>query len=188
MNENLCIALITTASIFAGFLVAFLRSYLTTRNKEYDERKRKFDALGLKLTWFRQLCGFVWNSDCLNEQRHKLKANEPAFDEDGYVKSFMHAINALHKDLLLKQYKQNPYIDYRETDLDRMKTLVNSIWYDLIHKNYHEIHFSNSLSCPMGISQGYFTTIRKELSFGNKFSNDGMDDREFGSIAGNVEC
>lgn len=34
MNENLCIALITTASIFAGFLVAFLSSYLTTRNRE----------------------------------------------------------------------------------------------------------------------------------------------------------
>lgn len=29
MNENLCIAIITTASIFAGFLVAFLSSYLT---------------------------------------------------------------------------------------------------------------------------------------------------------------
>ena len=188
MNENLCIALITTASIFAGFLVAFLSSYLTTRNREYEERRRKFDALGRKLTLFKQLCGFVWSSNCLNEQRRKLKANEPAFDEEGNVKSFMHAIDTLHRDLLLKQYKQNPYIDYRETDLDRIKTLVNSIWYDLIHKNYQEIHFSHPLSCPMGISQGYFNTIRNELSFGNTIASEGMDDREFGSIAGNVEC
>ena len=36
MNENLCIAIITTASIFAGFLVAFLSSYLTARNKRYE--------------------------------------------------------------------------------------------------------------------------------------------------------
>lgn len=50
MNENLCIAIITTASIFAGFLVAFLSSYLTARNKEYDENKLKFDTLGRKLT------------------------------------------------------------------------------------------------------------------------------------------
>lgn len=188
MNENLCIALITTASIFAGFLVAFLSSYLTTRNRENDENRRAFDALGRKLTLFRQLCGFVWSSNCLNEQRRKLKANEPAFEEDGYVKSFMHAIDALHKDLKLNQYKQNPYIDYREVDLDKMKTLVNSIWYDLIHKNYEEIHFSQPLDCPFGISQGYFATIRKELSFGNKFASEGMDDREFGTIAGNVEC
>ena len=188
MNENLCIALITTASIFAGFLVAFLSSYLTTRNKEYNENKRAFDELGRKLTLFRQLCGFVWSSNCLNEQRCKLKANEPAFDEDGYVKSFMHAIDALHRDLKLDQYKQNPYIDYREVDLDRMKTLVNSIWYDLIYKNYQEIHFSHPVDCPFGISQGYFNTIRKELSFGIKFASEGMDDREFGSIAGNVEC
>lgn len=136
MNENLCIAIITTASIFAGFLVAFLSSYLTTRNREYEENRRKFESLGRKLTLFRQLFGFVWSSKCLNEQRRKQKANEPAFDEDGYVKSFMHAIDALHRDLMLKQYKQNPYIDYREADLARMKTLVNSIWYDLIHKNY----------------------------------------------------
>ena len=188
MNENLYIAIITTASIFAGFFVAFLSSYLTTRNREYEENRRKFESLGRKLTFFRQLCGFVWSSNCLNEQRRKLKANEPAFDEDGYVKSFMHAIDALHRDLMLKQYKQNPYIDYREADLARMKTLVNSIWYDLIHKNYQEIRFSHPLDCPFGISQGYFTTIRKELSFGNKFSSEGMDDREFGSIAGNVEC
>lgn len=188
MNENLCIALITTASIFAGFLVAFLSSYLTARNREYNENKRAFDVLGRKLTLFRQLCGFVWSSNCLNEQRRKLKANEPAFDEDGYVKSFMHAIDALHRDLMLKQYKQNPYIDYREADLDKMRTLVNSIWYDLVHKNYQEIHFSQPLDCPFGISQGYFTTIRKELSFGNKFASEGMDDREFGAIAGNVEC
>lgn len=188
MNENLCIALITTASIFAGFLVAFLSSYLTTRNRENDENRRAFDALGRKLTLFRQLCGFVWSSNCLNEQRRKLKANEPAFEEDGYVKSFMHAIDALHRDLKLNQYKQNPYIDYREVDLDKMKTLVNSIWYDLIHKNYEEIHFSQPLDCPFGISQGYFATIRKELSFGNKFASEGMDDREFGTIAGNVEC
>lgn len=100
----------------------------------------------------------------------------------------MHAIDALHKDLKLNQYKQNPYIDYREVDLDKMKTLVNSIWYDLIHKNYEEIHFSQPLDCPFGISQGYFATIRKELSFGNKFASEGMDDREFGTIAGNVEC
>ena len=188
MNDNLCIALITTASIFAGFLVAFLSSYLTSRNREYDENRRKFDALGRKLTLFRQLCGFVWSSDCLNEQRRKLKANEPAFDEEGYVKSFMHAINSLHRELMLKQYKQNPYIDYRETDLDKTKALVNRIWYDLIHENYQEVHFSHLLSCPMGISQGYFTAIRKELSFGNEFASEGMDDREFGSIAGNVEC
>ena len=188
MNDNLCIALITTASIFAGFLVALLSSYLTTRNREYDENKQKFDALGRKLTLFRQLCGFVWDSDCLNEQRRKIKANEPSFDEKGYAKSFMHAINTLHKELMLKQYKQNPYIDYREIDLDKMKALVNRIWYDLIHKNYPEIHFCHLLSCPMGISQGYFTAIRKELSFGNKFASEGMDDREFGSIAGNVEC
>ena len=45
MNENLCIAIITAASIFAGFLVAFLSSYLTARNKEYDENKLKFDTL-----------------------------------------------------------------------------------------------------------------------------------------------
>ena len=108
MNENLCIAIITAASIFAGFLVAFLSSYLTARNKEYDENKLKFDTLGRKLTLFRQLCGFIWNSNCLNEQRGKLKANEPALDEDGNVKSFMHAIDALHRDLKLKQYKQNP--------------------------------------------------------------------------------
>lgn len=127
MNDNLCIALITTASIFAGFLVAFLSSYLTTRNREYDENKQKFDVLGRKLTLFRQLCGFVWNSDCLNEQRRKIKANEPSFDEKGYSKSFMHAINTLHKELMLKQYKQNPYIDYREIDLDKMKALVNRI-------------------------------------------------------------
>lgn len=163
MNENLCIALITTASIFAGFLVAFLSSYLTTRNRENDENRRAFDALGRKLTLFRQLCGFVWSSNCLNEQRRKLKANEPAFEEDGYVKSFMHAIDTLHKDLKLNQYKQNPYIDYGEVDLEKMKTLVHSIWYDLIHKNYEEIHFSQPLDCPFGISQGYFATIRKEL-------------------------
>ena len=114
MNENLCIAIITTASIFAGFLVAFLSSYLT-------------------------------------------------LDEDGNVKSFMHAIDALHRDLKLKQYKQNPYIDYSEEDLDRIKIFVNSIWYNLIHKNYQEVHFSQLLDCPMGISPGYFTTIRKEL-------------------------
>ena len=83
MNENLCIAIITAASIFAGFLVAFLSSYLTARNKKYDENKLKFDTLGRKLTLFRQLCGFIWNSNCLNEQRGKLKANEPALDEDG---------------------------------------------------------------------------------------------------------
>lgn len=188
MNDNLCIALITTASIFAGFLVAFLSSYLATRTREYNENQRAFDALGRKLTLFRQLCGFVWNSNCLNEQRRKLKAYEPAFDEDGYVKSFMHAIDALHRDLMLKQYKQNPYIDYREVDLNMIKTLVNRIWYGLIHKNYQEIHFCQPLDCPIGISQGYFTTIRKELSFGNKFASEGMDDREFGSIAGNVEC
>lgn len=163
MNENLCIAIITTASIFAGFLVAFLSSYLTARNKEYDENKLKFDTLGRKLTLFRQLCGFIWNSNCLNEQRGKLKANEPALDEDGNVKSFMHAIDALHRDLKLKQYKQNPYIDYSEEDLDRIKIFVNSIWYNLIHKNYQEVHFSQLLDCPMGISPGYFTTIRKEL-------------------------
>lgn len=40
----------------------------------------------------------------------------------------------------------------------------------------------------MGISLGYFTTLRNELSFGNSFSDEGMDDREFGTIAGNVEC
>lgn len=188
MNENLCIAIITTASIFAGFLVAFLSGYLTVRNKEYDENKQQFDALGRKLTLFRQLCGFIWNSSCLYEQRRNLKANEPAFDEDGYVKSFMHAIDALHRDLKLKQYKQYPYIDYSEEDLDRIKTLVNIIWYDLIHKNCREIHFSQLLDCPMGISPGYFTTIRKELSFGNSFSDEGMDDCEFGTIAGNVEC
>lgn len=188
MNENLCIAIITTASIFAGFLVAFLSSYLTARNKEYDENKLKFDTLGRKLTLFRQLCGFIWNSNCLNEQRGKLKANEPALDEDGNVKSFMHAIDALHRDLKLKQYKQNPYIDYSEEDLDRIKIFVNSIWYNLIHKNYQEVHFSQLLDCPMGISPGYFTTIRKELSFGNRFSDEGMDDKEFGNIAGNVEC
>lgn len=161
---------------------------MTTRNRVYEDNRRKFDSLGRKLTLFRQLCGFVWSSNCLNEQRRKLKANEPAFDEDGYVKSFKHAIDALHRDLMLKQYKQNPYIDYRDADLDRMKILVNCIWYDLIHKNDQEIHFSHPLDCPFGISQGYFTTIRKELSFGNKFSSEGMDDREFGSIAGNVEC
>lgn len=188
MNENLCIAIITTASIFAGFLVAFLSSYLTARNKEYDENKLKFDTLGRKLTLFRQLCGFIWNSNCLNEQRGKLKANEPALDEDGNVKSFMHAIDALHRDLKLKQYKQNPYIDYSEEDLDRIKIFVNSIWYNLIHKNYQEVHFSQLLDCPMGISPGYFTTIRKELSFGNRFSDEGMDDKEFGNIAGNIEC
>lgn len=188
MNENLCIAIITTASIFSGFLVAFLSSYLTARNKEYDENKLKFDTLGRKLTLFRQLCGFIWNSNCLNEQRGKLKANEPALDEDGNVKSFMHAIDALHRDLKLKQYKQNPYIDYSEEDLDRIKIFVNSIWYNLIHKNYQEVHFSQLLDCPMGISPGYFTTIRKELSFGNRFSDEGMDDKEFGNIAGNVEC
>lgn len=188
MNENLCIAIITTASIFAGFLVAFLSSYLTARNKEYDENKLKFDTLGRKLTLFRQLCGFIWNSNCLNEQRGKLKANEPALDEDGNVKSFMHAIDALHRDLKLKQYKQNPYIDYSEEDLDRIKIFVNSIWYNLIHKNYQEVHFSQLLDCPMCISPGYFTTIRKELSFGNRFSDEGMDDKEFGNIAGNVEC
>ena len=55
MNDNLCIALITTASIFAGFLVAFLSSYLTTRNRENDENRRAFDALGRKLTLFVQL-------------------------------------------------------------------------------------------------------------------------------------
>ena len=115
MNDNLCIALITTASIFAGFLVAFLSSYLTTRNREYDKNRQKFDVLGRKLTLFRQLCGFIWTSDCLNEQRRKLKANEPAFDEEGYVKSFMHAIDALHRELVLKQYRQNPYIDYTAT-------------------------------------------------------------------------
>lgn len=49
MNENLCIAIITAASIFAGFLVAFLSSYLTARNKKYDENKLKFDTLGRKL-------------------------------------------------------------------------------------------------------------------------------------------
>lgn len=58
----------------------------------------------------------------------------------------------------------------------------------MIHKNYQEIHFSQPLDCPFGISQGYFTSIRKELSFGNKFAGEGMDDREFGTIAGNVEC
>lgn len=188
MNENLCIAIITAASIFAGFLVTFLSSYLTARNKEYDENKLKFDTLGRKLTLFRQLCGFVWNSNCLNEQRRKLKANEPALDEDGNVKSVMHAIDALHRDLKLKQYKQYPYIDYSEEDLDRIKTLVNSIWYDLIHKNYKDIHFCQPLDCPMGISLGYFITLRNELSFGNSFSDEGMDDREFGTIAGNVEC
>lgn len=73
MNDNLCIALITTASIFAGFLVAFLSSYLTTRNREYDKNRQKFDALGRKLTLFRQLCGFIWTSDCLDEQRRKQK-------------------------------------------------------------------------------------------------------------------
>ena len=188
MNENLCIAIITTASIFAGFLVAFLSSYLTARNKEYDENKKQFDALGRKLTLFRQLCGFVWVSNCLNEERSKLKANEPAFDEDGYVKSFMHAIDALHRDLKLKQYKQNPYIDYSEDDLDKIKTLVNSIWYNLIHKNVQDIHFSQLLHDPMGISPGYFATMRKELSFGNSLSDEGMDDSEFGTIAGNIEC
>ena len=188
MNDNLCIALITTASIFAGFLVAFLSSYLTTRNREYDKNRQKFDVLGRKLTLFRQLCGFIWTSDCLNEQRRKLKANEPAFDEEGYVKSFMHAIDALHRELVLKQYRQNPYIDYRDVDLDKMKALVNSIWYDLIHKNYQEIHFSHPMNCPMSISQGYFNTIRKELSFGNQFDSKGMDHKEFGTIAGNVEC
>ena len=66
MNENLCIAIITTASIFGGFLVAFLGSYQTTRNKEYDGDKQQFDTLGRKLTLFRQLCGFVWASNCLN--------------------------------------------------------------------------------------------------------------------------
>lgn len=30
--------------------------------------------------------------------------------------------------------------------------------------------------------------MRKELSFGNNFSNEGLDDREFGTIAGNIEC
>ena len=100
----------------------------------------------------------------------------------------MHAIDALHRDLKLKQYKQNPYIDYSEEDLDRIKIFVNSIWYNLIHKNYQEVHFSQLLDCPMGISPGYFTTIRKELSFGNRFSDEGMDDKEFGNIAGNVEC
>lgn len=188
MNENLCIAIITTASIFAGFLVAFLSSYLTARNKEYDENKKQFDALGNKLTLFRQLCGFVWVSDCLNKERSTLKANEPAFDEDGYVKSFMHAIDALHRDLKLKQYKQNPYIDYSEDDLDKIKILVNSIWYYLIHKNVKDIHFSQLLHDPMGISPGYFATMRKELSFGNSLSDEGMDDSEFGTIAGNVEC
>ena len=188
MNDNLCIALITTASIFAGFLVAFLSSYLTTRNREYDKNRQKFDVLGRKLTLFRQLCGFIWTSDCLDEQRRKLKANEPAFDKEGYVKSFMHAIDTLHKELMLKQYKQNPYIDYREIDLDKMKALVNSIWYDLIHKNYQEIHFSHPMNCPMSISQDYFNTIRKELSFGNQFDSKGMDHKEFGTIAGNVEC
>lgn len=188
MNENLCIALITTASIFAGFLVAFLSNYLTTRNKEYDERRLKFDALGLKLTMFRQLCGFVWSSDCLDKQKNKLKPNEPAFDEEGYVKSFMHAIDTLHRELLLKQYKQNPYIDYREFDLERMKSLVNRIWYDLIYKNHQEIHFIHSLNCPKGISKGYYTTIRKELSFGNEIASEGINDTEFGTIAGNVEC
>ena len=71
----------------------------------------------------------------------------------------MHAIDALHRDLKLKQYKQYPYIDYSEEDLDRIKTLVNSIWYDLIHKNYKDIHFCQPLDCPMGISLGYFTTF-----------------------------
>lgn len=188
MNENLCIALITTASIFAGFLVAFLSSYLTSRNKEYEENKQKLDALGRKLTLFRQLCGYVWSSNCFDEQRKKLKANEPAFDEDGYVKSFMHAIDTLHRDLKLKQYKQNPYIDYREDDLDTIKSLINSIWYDLIYKNYQEIHFSHPMECPHGVSSGYYNYIRKELSFGNNFASEGMDDREFGTIAGNVEC
>lgn len=188
MNENLCIAIITTASIFAGFLVAFLSSYQTARNKEYDEQKQQFDALGRKLTLFRQLCGFVWNSNCLNEQRRNFKANEPAFDENENVKSLMHAIDALHRDLQLNQYKQYPYVDYNMYDLDRIKTLVNTIWYDLIHNNYQKIHFCQLLDCPMGISLGYFTTIRKELSFGNDFSNEGMDEDEFGTIAGNVEC
>lgn len=188
MNENLCIAIITTASIFAGFLVAFLSNYLTARNKEYDENKQQFDTLGRKLTLFRQLCGFIWTSNCLSEQRSSLKANELALDEDGNVQSFMHAIDALHRDLKLKQYKQYPYIDYSEDDLDRIKALVNRIWYDLIHKNYKNIHFSQLLDSPIGISPGYFTTIRKELSFGNSFLAEGMDDREFGTIAGNVEC
>ena len=188
MNENLCIALITTASIFACFLVAFLSSYFATRNKEYDERRREFDALGRKLTLFRQLCGFVWYSDCLDEQKYNFKSNESAFDKDGFVKSFMHAIDALHKDLRLKLYKQNPHIDYRETDLDCIKTLTNSIWYNLIHKNTQEIHFSHPLDCPMGIPPGYFNTIRKELSFGNEIASDGMNDIEFGTIAGYVEC
>lgn len=188
MNENLCIAIITTASIFGGFLVAFLGSYQTTRNKEYDGDKQQFDTLGRKLTLFRQLCGFVWASNCLNEQRRNLKANEPALDEDGNVKSFMHAIDAIHRDLMLKQYKQYPYIDYSKNDLDVIKTLVNTIWYNLIHKNYQNIHFCQPLDCPIGISPGYFTTIRKELSFGNSFSDEGMDELEFGTIAGNVEC
>ena len=59
MNENLCITIITTACIFAGFLVAFLSSYMTTRNKEYDKNRQQFDILGRKLTLFRQMCGFV---------------------------------------------------------------------------------------------------------------------------------
>ena len=188
MNENLCIAIITTASIFAGFLVAFLSSYLTARNKEYDENKKQFDALGRKLTLFRQLCGFIWYSNCLEKQRRNIKANEPAFDEDGYVKSFMHAIDALHRDLHEKLYKQYPNIDYSKENLDVIKTLVNSIWYELIHNNIQDVHFSPLLHDPMGISPGYFATMRKELSFGNSFSDEGMDDSEFGTIAGHVEC
>ena len=188
MNENLCIAIITTASIFAGFLVAFLSSYLTARNKEYDKNKQQFDILGRKLTLFRQMCGFVWYSNCLNKQRRNLKANEYPFDEDGNVKSLMHAIDALHRDLKLNLYKQYPYIDYSEDDLHRIKILVNCIWYNLIHKNYLDIHFCEPLNCPVGMSQGYFITMRKELSFGNNFSNEGIDDREFGTIAGNIEC
>lgn len=188
MNENLCIALITTASIFAGFLVAFLSSYLTARNREYEANKRIFDDLGRKLTMFRQLCGFVYSSNCLDELWRKQKTNEPTFDENGYVKPFLHAIDALHRDLNVKQYKQNPYIDYREEDLDRMSDLVNRIWYDTIHKSYPEIRFCSPLDCPLGVSPGYFSTIRKELSFGNRFPSEGLDEIEFGTIAGNVEC
>ena len=100
----------------------------------------------------------------------------------------MHAIDALHSDLKLNQYKQYPNIDYREDYLERIKILVNKIWYDLIHKNYNEIHFSQPLDSPNGTSKGYFINIRKELSFGNSFSEKGMDDKEFGTIAGDVEC
>lgn len=37
MNENLCIAIITTASIFGGFLVAFLGSYQSLAIKNMTE-------------------------------------------------------------------------------------------------------------------------------------------------------